>query len=341
MNRKVTFAVGTAAAVAFTGVASASDMLTINQTEGYVGSNLSASFIPWVLGECDAAGGGTSTIGCPDHGYALVTQAAGDPLNIGEGNYFTGGDAVPQFPSPDPDEDQWGLVGPTGDNPFMSGIFREDGTSYFTGLNFACDTVDDANGVTGALNCAGMGAPPDYDPPGPNTAGGQTRQQEWIDQTVIGYVESIRDANGDDQPDTGGDVTLAQNFRIQFNMTGTSLQAGAVGSHIDQRLEQMVELDGATGFMDGDASRQTLQQAFGVNASSSGNPTADGGGGHFMLGNLVAQDIEGFFFSCMSCDSDVNSGDHAVTPSLIEVRYQPYLTGWDVVPTITHGGVAP
>jgi len=335
MNRKITLAVGTAAAVAFTGVASASDMLTINQTEGYVGSGLAANFIPTFVGDdCDAVLGATSTTGCADHGFHMVAQAV-------MGIFWSSGMAVPLFPSPDPDEDQWALVGPTGSNPFGSGIFRENGTSYWTGLNFACNTVDDANGVTGALNCAGMGAPPDYDPPGPNTAGGQTRQQEWIDQTVIGYVESIRDANGDDQPDTGGDVTLAQNFRIQFNMTGTSLQAGAVGSHIDQRLEQMVELDGATGFMDGDASRQTLQQAFGVNASSSGNPTADGGGGHFMLGNLVAQDIEGFFFSCMSCDSDVNSGDHAVTPSLIEVRYQPYLTGWDVVPTITHGGVAP
>jgi hypothetical protein len=322
MNRKVTFAVGTAAAVAFTGVASASDMLTINQTEGYVGANLSASFIPWVLGECDAPGGGTSTIGCPDHGYALVTQAAGDPLNIGEGNYFTGGDAVPAIQTTP--NSSWITVAPTGDNPFMSGLFREDGTSYFTGLGYSCDTPAEA--ISG--NCLGMGAP--------EGVGNITRQQEWIDQTLVGYVESIRDANGDDVPDAGGDVTLAQNFRIQFNMRGTAVSAP--GSHIVQRLEQMVELDGATGFMDGDASRQTLQQAFGNNGGSSGNPTASGGGGHFMLGQLVAQDIEGFLFSCMSCDSDVNGGGHAVTPSLIEVRYQPYLTGWDVVPTIIHGG---
>jgi hypothetical protein len=338
MNRKVTFAVGTAAAVAFTGVASASDMLTINDTNGYVGASVSAAFIPWVIGECNAPAGGTSTIGCPDHGYALVTQAAGDPLNIGEPNYFTGGDAVPLAVfTPNA---SWSTVGPTGDNPFMSGIFREDGTSYFSGLGYACDTPAEAI----ANNCLGMGGPANIAP-----AAQVTRQQEWVDQTLVGYVESIRDANGDDQPDAGGDVTLAQNFRVQFNMGGTFTTNATETSHIDQRLEQMVELDGATGQMDNmdapvagglgtDASRQTIQQAFGVNAVSSGNPTADGGGGHFMLGQLVAQDIEGFFFSCISCDSDINPGDHAVTPSLIEVRYQPYLTGWDVVPTIIHGG---
>jgi hypothetical protein len=322
MNRKISLAVGTAAAVAFTGVAHASDMLTINQTEGYVGSSISANFIPWVLGECEAPGGGTSTVGCPDHGAALVGQAAG----LEAENYFTGGDAVPAFThSP---ADSLARVAPTGDNPFMSGIFRNDGFMYFDGLGWSEFWSTPGDAVAHATY--GIGAPDAGD------IGSFTRQQEWIDQTLVGYVESIRDANGDDVADPGGDVTLAQNFRIQFNMTGTAVSAP--GSHIDQRLEQMVELDGATGFLDGDASRQTFQQAFGVNASSSGSPTQDGGGGHFMLGQLVAQDIEGFLFSCMSCDSDVNGGGHAVTPSLIEVRYNPYLTGWDVVPTIIHGG---
>jgi hypothetical protein len=322
MNRKISLAVGTAAAVAFTGVASASDMLTINQTEGYVGAGIAATFIPWVLGECDAAAGATSTIGCPDHGAALVSQAAG--LDI---NFWTGGDAVPKFT--DSGSESWQVVGPTGDNPFMSGIFRSDGTSYFSGLTWGWNTPGNA---MGAGFDDGMGAP------NAATAGANfTRQQEWIDQTLVGYVESIRDANGDDQPDAGGDVTLAQNFRIQFNMTGTAITAS--GNTIDQRLEQMVELDGATGFLDADASRQTLQQAFATDGASTGNPTVSGGGGHQILGQLIAQDVEGFLFSCLSCDNGTTGGTHAsATPLFLEVRYQPYVGGWNVVPTIVHGG---
>ena len=322
MNRKISLAVGTAAAVAFTGMAHASDLTTINQTEQYVDPSVAASFVPYFVqpgGDCNAPIGGSSTVGCPDHGAALVGQAAGTEPE----NYFSGGDAVPAF-SHTP-ADSWALVGPTGDNPFMSGIFRSDGTSYFTGLNYSCDTPGDAI----ATNCNGMGAPIFAND-------NATRQQEWIDQTLVGYVESLANLDGNNANGGEGDITLAQNLRVQFNMTGTDLSS--VGSDIDQRLEQMVELDGATGFLDNDASRMTFQQAFGVNASSSGNPTADGGGGHFMLGQLVAQDIEGFLFSCMSCDTASNSGDHTVTPNYLEVRYNPYASGWDVVPTIVHGG---
>jgi hypothetical protein len=333
MNRKISVAVGAAAAVAFTGAAYASDLLTINQTSQYIDPNVSAAFIPhWLLpgGDCHAAPGGTSTVGCPDHGSALVGQAAGTEAE----NFWSSGDAIPQIvPNP---AGSWALVAPTGDNPFMSGLFRTDGTSFFTGLSYACNTPGDT--VNG---CYGMGAPL-------ASVGGAgfTAQQEWIDQTVIGYVQSNADTDGNLANGGEGDITLAQNMRSQFNMTGTSLTA--VGSHIDQRLEQMVELNGLTGSNDNvgvqdangvqDASRQTVQQAFGVNATSSGNPTADGGGGHFMLGQLVAQDVQGFLFSCMNCNSSGNDDEHAVTPSLLDVRYQPYVGGWDSVPTIVHGG---
>ncbi len=323
MNRKISLAVGTAAAVAFTGMAHASDLTTINQTEQYVDPSVAGSFVPYFVqpgGDCNAAIGGSSTVGCPDHGAALVGQAAGTEPE----NYFSGGDAVPAF-SHSP-SDSWALVGPTGDNPFMSGIFRSDGSSYFTGLNYACDTPGDAIDN----NCNGMGAP--------TGIGSLTSHQEWIDQTLIGYVESLQNLDGNDANGGEGDVTLAQNLRVQFNQTGTDPGFADVGGEIDQRLEQMVELDGASGFLDNDASRQTFQQAFGTTGAAGGNPTAAGGGGHFMLGQLVAQDIEGFLFSCMSCDTSANSGDHTVTPNYLEVRYNPYSSGWDVVPTIVHGG---
>jgi hypothetical protein len=328
MNRKISLAVGTAAAVAFTGMAHASDLLTINQTDQYVAPSVAAKFIPnWLLpgGDCNATPGGSSTVGCPDHGAALVGQAAGTEAE----NYWSDGDAVPAFSTTY--AGSWDLVGPTGDNPFMSGIFRTDGTSYFTGLSYAPDTPGDIIG--GEFN--GMGAP---------TSGNATRQQEWIDQTVIGYVESLKNTDGDlaNGGDESGIVTLAQNLRIQFNMTGTAVSNP--GSDIDQRLEQMVELDGLSGQNDQNgpgglnASRQTFQQAFGTHSASVGDPTAQGGFGHFMLGQLVAQDVEGFLFSCMSCDTANNGGGHTVTPNYLEVRYNPYQGGWDVVPTIVHGG---
>jgi hypothetical protein len=39
----------------------------------------------------------------------------------------------------------------------------------------------------------------------------------------------------------------------------------------------------------------------------------------------------------MNCDNGLN-GDHTVTPEFIDVRYQQYTSGWNVVPTVTHGG---
>jgi len=342
MNRKISVAVGAAAAVAFTGAAYASDLLTINNTDGYVDPSVAASFVPYFLqpgGDCGASIGGTSTVGCPDHGGELVAQAAGVSLT----NFWSGGDAVPQFPV-DPETAFWGVVGHTDDNPFGSGIFRSDGTSYFSGMTWSagyCDTETEADSATGS-NCFGMGAP--------TLTGtfGFTRQQEWVDQVVVGYVESIRDSDGNQQGDPGGDITLAQNFRQQYNTVGTA--ATAQRYQLDQRLEQMVELDGKTGSNDtlgnGDASRQTLQQAFLKGRATTtntfpatlGNPTQQGGGGGFTQnGQLISQDIQGFFMSCFNCDNGETPG-HARTPEFLDVQYQPYVAGWDTVPTIVHGG---
>jgi len=290
-----------------------------------------------VLGECDAAVNTTSTTGCPDHGAALVAQAAGLT-----GNYWEGGDAVPVF-SHGP-ADSWRLVGPTGDNPFMSGIFYRPGgthgsaTSYFEGLNQGWLTVGDAIGNS----ALGMGV---------ETAGqfaGITDVTEWVDQVVITYVESFADTDNDGNPD--GPTTLVQNFRQAFhqiddqNTTQPTAGRGAdtqpfVDNFTDFRLEQMVEL-GQAQF---EASRQTLQQAFADTGETGG--LNDGGfpanavGDENTWGQLISQDVEGFFLSCVNCDNGQTSiDDHIFTPAVLDIVYNPYIGGWSTVPTITHGG---
>jgi hypothetical protein len=342
MNRKISIAVGAAAAVAFTGTAYASDLLTINQSSGYINDAAAQAFIPFFVnggGDCFAAPGGTSTTGCPDHGSNLVGQAAGLP---GSANYFSGGDAVPAL-SGSPQE-SWQLVAHTTDNPFMSGLFHTDGaTSFFTGLTWACDTATEAE--TGG--CFGMGAPSSTAQIGGDDI---TLQESWIDQIVVGYVTSQRNTDGNLNNGGEGDITLAQNMRVSFNQTAGIQGVGSgIGAHIDHRLEQMVELDGATGSVDNvgsdlvmgnNASRQTMQQAMVTDVLSTGNPTDTtdpGDAGLVLMGQLVSQDIEGFFLSCMNCDNGLN-GDHTVTPEFIDVRYQQYTSGWNVVPTVTHGG---
>jgi hypothetical protein len=353
MNRKISVAVGAAAAVAFTGTAYASDLLTINQSAGYLNDAASQAFMPWFVtggGDCNAAPGDTSTVGCPDHGAELVSQAAG---LFGHPNFFSGGDAVPAL-SGSP-QDSWALVAHTTDNPFMSGLFHTDGTSsFFSGLTWACDTAAEAE----AGGCFGMGAPSSTAQIGGDDI---TLQESWIDQIVVGYVTSQRNTDGDLNNGGEGDITLAQNMRVSFNQTAGIQGVGSgIGAHIDHRLEQMVELDGATGSVDNagpelpigpsgasgqglgtNASRQTMQQAMVTDVLSTGNPTSTfdpGDAGLVMMGQLVSQDIEGFFLSCMNCDNGLNGPTHGVTPEFIDVRYQQYTSGWNVVPTITHGG---
>lgn len=58
-----------------------------------------------------------------------------------------------------------------------------------------------------------------------------------------------------------------------------------------------------------------------------------GVGAEHRLEFLTAQDVNGYFSECMNCDeSSVPNFDP-------QVSYMPYLTGWDVVPTIVHGGI--
>jgi hypothetical protein len=334
MNRKISIAVGTAAAVAFTGAAFASDLVTINSSEGYTSLG-SEAFMPGFLRADCGHQDGTATYGfisgsCPEHGETMVSLAA-------NGGFWTGGDAVPVHSNSS--RSGYQMLDGIGD-AFDNGLFRTDGTSYWTGLTYAWNTIGDA--------VADAQAPQGSHDPGPFSSG----HDWWLDQTVIGYVETLRDTDGNQGNGGEAETTLAQNFRVSITQVG-STDLNLVQNHIDQRLEQMVELvDGSNnpnavpGMTDPaafEASRQTVQMAFAVDSGP--NLTTDHTTGSLnghdpeVYGQLVAQDVEGFFFSCINCDTQAleDAGvAHAFTPEAIDAHYMPYVAGWQTVPTVIH-----
>lgn len=326
MNRKIALAVGAASAVAFTGTAVAADLQTINNTEGYVNATIATGFIPFWVDSCDAALGGTSTVGCSEHGEDMVNSAA-------TGNFFDNPDIVPG--DTDTVKDSWLLVGPSGDNPFTSGLFNATG-SYFDGLGEGWVTVGNAYGTGIAGNDCGQGEDAGTCPMGGDSIEDPPSNNEhWIDQTVVTYVESLRDTDANPLNGGEGETTLIQNFFSNFDQTGTDVTAPGVA--VDFRLEQWVLLDdgvdpqpGAVG-PGAERATQLYQQATAFN-----DPEPD------KIGNFVAQDVEGFFMSCMNCDTgdgpQGNGNSHAFTPFFLHVEYQDYMDIWTEIPTITHGG---
>jgi hypothetical protein len=171
-------------------------------------------------------------------------------------------------------------------------------------------------------------------------------RDQWMDQIVVGYVEAW--------DSLGGDQHFAQNFRTQvgYDPNATILDSGTQ-VWADFRLEQSVELSGAHTTiatdpgdvitpgdnMDGIAGRQTFQQAIAtVSTQDFGWLFGDNqiGGG---IGQLVSQDVNGFFLSCMNCNQNTPGGNvHGFTPAELDLTYQPYSSGWNAVPTIVHGG---
>jgi len=367
MNKKVSIAVGVAAAVAFTGTAMANNTQTINSSEAYVDLSIAAAFIPeFVTADCSAALGGNndrldplSVAGdgsgnCNDHGAVSSANAAGTTIVFANGGgteanggYFNNGDMMPVLTF-----DTWsgGIQHAAwkNDPPFSSGLMsfdRSDGSSYFAGLDIAWTGYTEPAGGHSEFP---MGAP---QLPG----GAESVREEWVDQTVVGYVQSL---------DTGGASNYDQNFRSQLSWIGTGLGVGNEAStyaHIDQRLEQDLTLDDGTNGLGlaFEASRQTLQTAFAVNSNTgyTTDPEAGASGGSGVegsitavtgqgttlnttgsgLGQLVTQDVEGWFYSCLNCDSTTNNVTHAFTPFETSLTFMPYTNTWRDLPSISHG----
>lgn len=334
-NKKISVAVGTAAAVAFTGVAMASDLVTINESEQYLGTGISGNFVPEFVIE-DCAGAYNTAGNCNMHGMHVVALAAGLQPG-GATDYWTSGVAIPggNFAG-EPEEASGYLMIEEGG--FDNGLFRTDGTSWFTGLVQGWDTVGQAIAEAGTA----QGTHPD--------AGGfENGRDFWFDQVVVGYVETLLDTDGDQSNGGEGTPTLAQNFRSSVNFSPDTNLADAL-NQVDQRLEQMVELSSGSNYsgtpgIPFEATRQTLQMAFqvesGPNATTDPtiNENSPGAGFAHPWGQLVSQDIEGYFFSCINCDTDyliATNADHAFTPFDLDARYMDYDSGWNVVPTVEH-----
>jgi len=161
-------------------------------------------------------------------------------------------------------------------------------------------------------------------------------RDEWMNQIVTGYVDAW--------DSLGGDRHFAENFRSQvgYSPLYTVLTSGTEVL-TDFRLEQSVELSGAFTTrasdpgdtitpgdnLDGIAGRQTFQQAFQALSGPLGGLVVD-------TGQLVSQDIQGYFMSCLHCESPELGISHAFQPEPDVLEFMPYQSGWDVVPTVVH-----
>jgi len=153
----------------------------------------------------------------------------------------------------------------------------------------------------------------------------------------------------------GGDLHFAQNFRSQVGYDGTAL-ALAANTEIwgDFRLQQSVELSGAftteasdPGDLttpgdnaDFEAGRQTFEYAIATESLGNFGWTFSNKDST-EFGQLVSQDIEGYFFTCFNCDTPdlVASGvAHAFEPNKLDLTYMEYESGWNVVPSVIHTG---
>lgn len=169
-------------------------------------------------------------------------------------------------------------------------------------------------------------------------------RDEWMDQTVVGYVEAW--------DSLGGDKHFAQNFRSQvgYDATATILDSGTE-VWTDFRLEQSVELSGAFTSngsdpgdtitpgdnMDGIAGRQTFQQSLAAESTQDFGWLFPQNTFGLAIGQMVSQDVMGFFMSCMNCNQP-GGNQHSFTPAKLDLQYQPYTAGWDTVPTVVHAG---
>ncbi len=343
MNKHLPIAVGVAAALTLAGTAGANNTQTINNSQGYVDLAVASAFVPAFLTDHCTSPIGSNGGNCDDWGAIAAGNAAGTTIVLGNGStmassgFFNNPDMMPVLNTA-----VWaaGIENAAWNNaaPFSSGLMsfdRSDGSSYFAGLDLAWTGYTDA-----ALSSVGlpMGAPVL-----PN--GGESVREEWVDQTVVGYVESL---------DALDNPNLEQNFRSQLSWIGAALPGtNSTYAHIDQRLEQDLTLED-NGFAFA-ASRQTLQSVFAVSSNTGGttDPTGLGAGGSGVsgslnaepagftgtsgFGQLVTQDVEGWFYSCLNCDSTLNNVSHAFTPMEQGLTFMPYSNTWRDLPSISHG----
>ena len=272
-----------------------------NKSDSYVDENIATLFVPnFVMNVC--------VPNCDAVGDDAMLQAA-------QNNFFSSTYLVPELD----ETPESGYLLEQLNDAFSTGLFVSGGGSYFNGLEGAWTNIDDAIATPGMPMAApiSMGAI------------GELREN-FVDQTVVGYVSAWTSLGGDDH--------FAMNFRSQLSWDPSGADPADAIARIDQRLEQSGEL-GEPAFT---ASRQAFMQAFdiasGVNTTF--DPTVNEGIAN-SLAQLVAQDIEGYLFSCMNCDSTdlaLSGVTHAFEPSqpLDDLSMIVFSSDWDQVPTISN-----
>ncbi len=361
MNKKIAIAVGAVASVAFAGSAFAANTQTINSSEGYVTAfPAGKAFVgAFVNQDCDNGAGVTVATGnCNGHGEVIVSSAAG----LTGAAQADGATAIQYFNNSDFMPVLNGAVFTAGmeasgyrnATPFGNGIFdvldvtnsvrNNNATGNTTALNYFAGLMNAWSNNAAAISMADrpLGAPDD------SFTSDVTEREIWVDQIVVGYIVSTTDAS----QGGGTDINYVQNFRAQVGFTGNKLSTAL--AQIDQRLEQQVELATQTDLTSGtpfEASQQTIQMAFqsqGTIVNFGTNPDVGAGGaaqgvgnnaGGRSVGQLVSQDIEGYFLSCSQCDSNSTGTAHHFATFDDALRFQAYENGYLATPTIKHKGL--
>jgi len=300
-------------------VAEANNTQTINSSDGPLDTTIVAAFTPsFVQTQCSAMTGATGN--CSAWGTMATTAASSG------GGFFNNSNVMPVL-----NFDVWsGGIASSGwknQQPFSSGLMswdRSDGSSYFAGLDVSWTGYSDAaNNPTRPMGVPVM----------PN--GAESVREQWVDQTIISWTETL---------DNLGDPTQIGNFRSRLSWMGSDVATS--WAHIDQRWETLVKLDpNGLAF---NASRQTMQSAFAVGAPTGANPDPNVGVSGEIgvnpagwpdssgIGQLITQDVAGWFTSCISCDPQ-GTLRAAFTPMAQSLTFMPFDAFWINVPSISHG----
>jgi hypothetical protein len=282
----------------------ATDTFTVNNSgqEGAKGAALTNAYVPQFLSGgsagCTAtAGDSTSTNNCDAFGAIAVSAWI-------DNTFMTDGSQV--VPMPDFNNVE--------DFSFVNAVF----------------------GVGSGLPTAWLAAL-QANPVDPLTAPAIDVRTQWVDQIAIGYVQSSG---------------FAQNFRSQISFGNSWNEAGDGGINrdstcagnaaecsalIDQRLEQG-DSSQTNGIGLAENTKQAFQQSFGLvsTVNTTSDPEFNGDADAIAIGQNVEQTGEGFFYSCLNCNSSLN--EHAFTPP-VKLTYQTWPTRPRIA-QINHAGAA-
>jgi hypothetical protein len=137
---------------------------------------------------------------------------------------------------------------------------------------------------------------------------------------------SVGRARGYDNGDIGSDAQVTE---CATAVAPASECDGTVNETVDPFWR--AQLVGAAFALDGVSFNQDFEYEDGQPCDTGCRTSGVGNAQRFNF--LTAQDVNGYFSECINCDT---ASDPLFTP---EPEFMPYLSAWDVVPTVVHGGI--